>query len=221
MPLFEDLPFNVRPDLTPYLLHLTKRRGERTAFQNLINILKGGTLTASTTQEGFIRGPHPATCFMDIPFSALKYILTDQNCRCDPPKYEPYGVFFMKITAYQLNLRPVLYLSNDEVDELSIQRDQEWRVVRLEARDDEWINWMHEREWRVKGNVELPETLIGALVQKPSEAVELYRMIHENPNEFHCRPKTILPLSVVCQGLKYLSPEPAASADRSDNTPVG
>jgi hypothetical protein len=31
LPSFDDLPFNARPDLTPYLIHLTKTANERMA----------------------------------------------------------------------------------------------------------------------------------------------------------------------------------------------
>ena len=43
MPEFEELPFFKRPDLTPYLVHLTKNtksENDRSAFKNLVNILR-------------------------------------------------------------------------------------------------------------------------------------------------------------------------------------
>ena len=42
---YEDLPFDVRPDLSPYITHLTKNtraKDEFSAFENLISILQGG-----------------------------------------------------------------------------------------------------------------------------------------------------------------------------------
>lgn len=39
---FERLPFEERPDLTPYLVHLTKEKNGRSAFGNLVKILKAG-----------------------------------------------------------------------------------------------------------------------------------------------------------------------------------
>ena len=32
MPLFSELPFNARPDLTPYLIHLTKNTKQEDEF---------------------------------------------------------------------------------------------------------------------------------------------------------------------------------------------
>lgn len=73
MAKFKDLPFHTRPDLSPYLVHLTKRSdeegGKRNAFSNLVDILLEGKLIGSD-RTGFIKGPTPATCFMDIPISA-------------------------------------------------------------------------------------------------------------------------------------------------------
>ena len=75
-PAFEDLPFYERPDLTPYLIHLTKntkRKDDYSTFDNLINILKKGEIWGSSSKSGFIKGPNRATCFMDVPFVSLKY----------------------------------------------------------------------------------------------------------------------------------------------------
>ena len=41
MPEFEHLPFNERPDLSPYLVHLTKntkKEDEYSAFDNLVSL---------------------------------------------------------------------------------------------------------------------------------------------------------------------------------------
>ena len=67
LPEFEDVPFDERPDLTPYLIHLTKNTkaaDKFSALDNLTNILQLGKIWGSNKSEGFIRGPHRATCFM-------------------------------------------------------------------------------------------------------------------------------------------------------------
>ena len=59
LPDFEHLPFYDRPDLTPYIVHLTKNTksfDKHSAFDNLVNILKKGVVWASG-KEGFIKGP--------------------------------------------------------------------------------------------------------------------------------------------------------------------
>ena len=64
-PLFE------RPDLTPYLIHLTKRSKDKTAFENLLNILREGQINGSGN-SGYVKGKNIAACFIDMPFQALK-----------------------------------------------------------------------------------------------------------------------------------------------------
>jgi hypothetical protein len=203
MPEFEDLPFSERPDLTPYLIHLTKSRDGRGAFENLINILQTGTLFGSGG-SGYIKGPHTAACFMDVPFYSLKYVLTKANNDPDAPKYEPYGIFYSKRSAYQHGARPVIYLSNQELADLNIPTEELWRVVRFEVTDDGWISWLHEREWRIKGDFHLPSNPYGVLVRTSNDAQELRDRIQNAPDEFRIKPRSIIPLTVVCQGLIYL-----------------
>ncbi|XIA62360.1 hypothetical protein ACFIOY_22455 [Bradyrhizobium sp. TZ2] len=94
---------------------------------------------------------------MDVPFSALKYVLNARNRNPNDPRYEPYGVVVTKKYAHQEGCRPVLYLSDQETKALKIVANQLWRVVRFEVTQNGWISWLHEREWRCKGRVDLPE----------------------------------------------------------------
>ena len=206
-PEFEDLPFFERPDLTPYLVHLTKNSqcaDDYSAFDNLVSILKGGEVWGSTSSQGFIKGPHPATCFMDVPFYALKYILNKKNADPANPRYEPFGVFVTKKYAYNHRCRPVLYLSNQEVKKLCIPEDELWRVVRFEVSDEGWISWLHEREWRCKGSFPLPTEPLGVLVKNTRYAERLKKEIARAPDTFRATPRSIIPLSVMCQGLPLL-----------------
>jgi hypothetical protein len=174
LPQFDELPFNARPDLSPYLIHLTKntaKEDEFSAFENLVNILKTGSIWGSKTSKGFIKGPHRATCFMDVPFQALKYILTPENADPQNPRYEPYGVILTKKYAYEHGCRPVLYLSDEETKQLGIPRDELWRVVRFEVSKKGWICWLHEREWRSKGSFNLPSKIQAVLVKNTNDAM--------------------------------------------------
>ncbi len=199
---FDNLPFNDRPDLTPYLIHLTKnskRADKYSAFDNLVNILKTGEIWGSTN-KGFVKGPSSAACFMDIPFVSLKYILNKDNCNLNKPRYEPCGIFINKQYAYKHGCRPVLYLSNKELSSLEIPDKELWRVVRFEASEKGWISWIHEREWRSKGGFKVPSNA-GVLVRNPKQARELQELILENPKDFKVKPRAIIPLAIVCQGL--------------------
>lgn len=203
LPDFDDLPFNERPDLTPYIIHLTKNTKQKdkySAFDNLISILKTGKIIG-TKVSGKIKGPHPATCFMDVPFSALKYVLNPRDTNPERPRYEPYGVFVTKRFGHQHRCRPVLYLSDDEVTTLRIPQSELWRVVRFEVMKQGWISWLHEREWRCKGNFVMPSKFYGVLVKTAVEADKLTKMLHKNPDEFKAKPRSVIPLEVICQGL--------------------
>lgn len=123
MPTFDELPFRDRPDLTPFLIHFTKNSESEdgyTAFDNLCHILETGEVWGSASSKGFVKGPNPASCFMDVPFMSLKYVFTKDNVRRDRPRYEPYGVLVGKRYAYRMGARPVLYLSDSETERLHI-----------------------------------------------------------------------------------------------------
>lgn len=202
-PTFDDLPFNKRPDLSPYLIHLTKntkRKDDYSAYENLVNILQKGKIWGSG-KAGFIRGGKEAACFMDVPFASLKYVLTPENMREDDPRYEPYGIVVGKASSYKRGLRPVLYLSDKEVRQLGIPKAEQWRVVRLEQRDGGWVNWVHEREWRCEGDFKLRATVPAVIVRNLKYAKRLREQLADEPKKFKCVPDAILPASMICQGL--------------------
>lgn len=203
------LPFFERPDLSPFLVHLTKSTKTEdgySAFDNLVSILKTGEIFGSTKKKGFIKGPATASCFMDVPLGCLKYILNTRNTKREGPRYEPFGIVISKEYAYSYGCRPVLYLSNNELDTLAIPSSELWRVVRLEAVNGTGVNWLHEREWRAKGSFSLPMKLRSVLVKDTKSAQRLQKLIARAPDEFAAIPASIIPLSVLCQGLPYLSP---------------
>lgn len=204
---FEDLPFDIRPDLSPFLIHLTKntrKADDYSAFENLVHMLKTGKVWGSNSEKGFIKGPNKAACFMDVPLSSLKYILNEENSDPENPRYEPFGVLVTKKLAYKNKCRPVLYLSNEEVKTLGIPSEELWRVVRLEVDGDKWISWMHEREWRCKGSFKLPERMLTVFVKNTRYAEKLKNLISKEPKKFKVKPKSIIPLNIMCEGLPYL-----------------
>ena len=126
----KELPYYERPDLTPYLIHLTKKLARRTALENLISILQDGVIEGT---DNFIKNAAhgngvKAACFMDVPFAALKYVCSPKNAE----RYQPYGVVVQKRSVYKQGGRPVLYLSDKECEKLRISLKQLWRVVSLE-----------------------------------------------------------------------------------------
>lgn len=202
-----NLPFFERPDLSPFLVHLTKntdREDGFTAYDNLVSILRGGQICGSNTKKGFVKGPNRAACFMDIPLASLKYVLNEANTDPDAPRYEPYGIVVSKEFAYRKGCRPVMYLSNDELQDLDIPESELWRVVRFEGVDKGSINWVHEREWRAKGNFRLPTAVRAVLVKDVKEAKRLQQSLAKNRSKYKAPPSSIIPLSVLCGGLPYI-----------------
>ena len=111
-PTFLELPFQERPDLTPFLVHLTKNtkaRDDWSALDNLVNILETGEIWGSGG-DGFIKGGFKAACFMDVPLVFLKYILNHDNADPDDPRYEPYGVLINKLDPCKIDARGVKVL---------------------------------------------------------------------------------------------------------------
>jgi len=197
---FNSLPFTERPDLTPYLIHLTrstKDDDDFSAFDNLVNIIETGSVWATQT---YIKGRCKAACFMDVPFIALKYICNKGN----KERYQPYGVFVTKKYAYNQGARPVLYLSDKEIRRLKLPADEQWRAVKFEVTQAGWISWLHEREWRCPGDFQLPKNPFGVLVRAAKEAVQFQKMLLEERRELSSVPRSILPLEIICQGLNYL-----------------
>lgn len=190
------------------MIHLTKNTildDEYSALDNLISILKTGKIWGSRRgKPGYIKGPNPATCFMDVPFHALKYILNEENTDPGNPRYEPYGIFVTKTYAYKNGCRPVIYLSEKELRLIGIDKNEVWRVVRFEPAEVRKIHWLHEREWRYKGDFLLPPYSTGVLVKNIADAKKLQRMIAADPRDFAKKTNCIVPLTVLCQGLPRL-----------------
>ena len=187
-------PYWVRPDLAPFLIHLTKEIEGRSARDNLIRILKEGRIRGT---DAYIQGSRKAASFMDVPFIALKNICTEENRR----RYEPYGIVVSKSSAYRLGVRPVLYLSNEERNRLAIPDEELWRVVRFEGRFGR-VDWLHEREWRCAEGFQLPRGF-GVLVNTVQDVHVLERELVRRRNDFTSVPAIIMPLSLVCQGLVF------------------
>ena len=204
---FSELPFSERPDLSPYLVHLTKNtkaEDDRSAYENLLSILRCQKIWGSDTKSGFIKGPNAAACFMDVPFASLKYLFNEENSRPDRPRYEPFGVVVSKRWAYRHGCRPVLYLSRDELRALCIPKDEWWRVVTFQVDNGKWTSWLHEREWRCKGDFLLAHSTVAVLVKDLEYADKLRDKLAADKHRFKAMPHAIIPLSVVCQGLIYL-----------------
>lgn len=159
-----------RPDFSEGLIHLTKEQGNTEPFEILKKILQTGILKASG-RKGFIKGGNKAVCLSEIPLSAVQYFASRPDVS-ENTRYRFYGIALSKRAVFKAGGRPVIYLPNKEAD--WIPEDQKWRHVRFEHPK---IDWTHEREWRVLGDLNL-STFPGiyVLVWTADEAAEIQAM---------------------------------------------
>jgi hypothetical protein len=170
-----------RADFSDSLVHLTRERREfssndfatqklvRTvsAFDVLKEILGKGVIRGSGN-EGYVKGSRPAVCFSEIPLSVMHQY-------AEPPsaltaRYRFYGIVISKQAIFDAGGRPVIYLPDTEGQ--WIPAEEKWRHVRFEA---PFVDFTHEREWRVPGDLDLKKLGKGfyVIVWSATEAREL------------------------------------------------
>lgn len=158
-----------RSDITAMLTHLTKPSQNSDinnlsfddinikAVDTLIKILKDKKINGSTTTSGFIIGSRPAVCFQDAPMIGLmQNILHEEernkNTSSRKVRYCGVGLAFRKPFIFRSNGRPVLYESTAIAKSL-LSPNEHWRIVNFELNNPQkYIDWTHEREWRVPDN---------------------------------------------------------------------
>jgi len=139
-----------RSDISLAVIHLTGNRGNVSALDALISILGQQRIRASTA-SGFIKCGHSATCFTEMPLTAIQMLVDHSKSTKHP--YEGYGVAIHKIHVFKQGARPVIYLPNNEA--YWLPEEQRWRHVRFEYGD---IDFTHEREWRSPGDFMLDQS---------------------------------------------------------------
>lgn len=163
-----------RSDLTGRLTHLTKPDSSIDlsgksiqdfnvfAVDNLIKILSEEIIVGSG-KSGFIVGEERAVCFQDIPlYGLIQNVKHEEQRRFENPKeklrYCGVGLSFVKPELYSKhNARPVIYEQTNKAKDFLL-KDEWWRIVSLDHAQIgdlmyKIIDWTHEREWRVKGDL--------------------------------------------------------------------
>jgi hypothetical protein len=155
------LPTIRRPDFNHSLVHLTRERVERPPFlehgvarivkpfEVLKEILTSGVLKGSGN-DGYVKGTRKAVCFSEIPLSVLHNLANTPSAQNEKGKYRFYGLAFSKRSIFEAGGRPVIYLPDSEGE--WIPEDEKWRQVRYEYGS---VDWTHEREWRLPGDLDL------------------------------------------------------------------
>lgn len=98
-----------------------------------------------------------AVCLQEAPLTAIAENLQyEEKLRKEENhkvRYLGFGIRFQKNFIYKKNGRPVIYDETNRVKEY-LPENEWWRIVKLDLSNKEHIiDWTHEREWRVPGEL--------------------------------------------------------------------
>lgn len=163
-----------------YLTHLIRGRSDEEAYNTLLKILKKGFLRASFSRRNncdTVKGDQKVVCFQDASFDAMQEILTGERWLGYETGYHEFGIQIHKEIMFRDGARPVIYDKANEIMGL-IDKSIYWRVVNLDLNIATWqyVDWTHEHEWRIPGDVMLESGDFRVIV-KTEEYKK--RLIHE------------------------------------------
>lgn len=124
---------NRRRDLTPYLFHFIKGKGDKSPEVILSKILTERCLKSS---KGVI-------CFTEAPLTSCREMF-DYMERFDEPMYTKYGIGIPRDLLFKHGARNVIYVKNNEVRQ--IPENMRWRCLPFEPESYDYT-WL--REWRL------------------------------------------------------------------------
>jgi len=133
---------NPRPDISPSIAHYTKGDTWAAAFENLLRIIRDGSITDNSFK---IKGDYRCVCFSEAPLGVIGDGLANS---AGYRRYSPFGIMFEKRHIFELGGRPVIYQSDDEFNLLL--DDQKWRHMRYEPNAPLPVDFTWEREWRIR-----------------------------------------------------------------------
>ncbi|MAM85818.1 MAG: hypothetical protein CME36_00730 [unclassified Hahellaceae] len=182
--------YSERSDLSTSLIHLTKPRPKLGVVDVMFRILKERTIRGSSTENGFINGECTAVCFQDAPVHAVS-----QNCWFEQKlretneqtkrRYVPSGFLFHKQEIYIKGGRPAIYDKTTEAKQY-LPKSEWWRIVNFDISNDEaFIDWTHEREWRIKGDFKFQLQDVTLLFSTSSTYKKFIKLCDENDKPFY------------------------------------
>ncbi|MBI2353740.1 MAG: DUF2971 domain-containing protein [Deltaproteobacteria bacterium] len=195
-----------RMDYGSQITHLTRSATqggqEFTALDIVIKMLRERRIIGSTTASGFIIGDQPAVCFQDAPpYSICENIDFEwklkKEKKLDKFRYEACGLMFQKPYIYRKGGRPVIY-EKKEIATRMLPREEWWRIVNFDLSDPKkFIDWTHEREWRIPGDFEF-EIDKATVVVMNAEQFKLFHTISAQGGEDVAKMVScILPLGTI------------------------
>jgi hypothetical protein len=163
-----------RSDLTVGLVHLTRPAKGMTSLDVLVKILSEGKLLGSDTSSGFICGTRKAVCFQEAPiYSLAQNLYTEQEYRVENPKaktrYLGFGLRFAKPFIFKKGGRPVVYDRTEDAKKY-LPPGEWWRIVNFDLNNkDAVIDWTHEREWRLPGDLAFKPSDVNVLLPNENQ----------------------------------------------------
>ena len=183
-----------RSDLTTRLIHLTRpteiNGKKKHVHRVLFEILDSCTLKGSSTASGFIVGNTPAVCLQDAPLHAV-----GQNCWFEQKwrkensrakmRYTPTGIMLPKRYVYSQGGRPVIYESTSDAKKY-LPANEWWRIVNFDLSDEKnIIDWSHEREWRVPGDLKFKLSDVTILLTNQGSLDTFIKLCDKTGKEFY------------------------------------
>ncbi len=162
-----------RSDMSSSLVHLTRpRKDDGKALSSvdvILKILKDNQINGSSASEGFIHGGHSAVCFQDAPlYSIAQNIAFEREYRKENKsklRYSGCGLIFSKYYLFERGCRPVVYDIPSQAKEY-ISPANWYRIVSLDISDmGKVVDWSHEREWRIKGDLKFEVNCCALLLE--------------------------------------------------------
>ena len=134
-----------RDDLSKLVVHLTKDIDGTDSYDILIKIIRDLNINASKHYAITNVEPKGAACFYDVPLRNLQQLI-----ETNPNNRKGYGILVDKNYLWYLGGRPVIYTDNIN---LGWPISEKFRLVNTEPNGNHPIDWTHEREWRVRGDL--------------------------------------------------------------------
>ncbi|WP_244070464.1 hypothetical protein [Nitrosomonas sp. PY1] len=95
--------------------------------------------------SGLIRGAYTCVCFTEAPLPSLQQGFVNSR---GFSRYVPFGLMFDKSWVFARGGRPAIYQTDSEFE--ALPEGIRWRHVRYEPNADPPIDFMWEREWRLR-----------------------------------------------------------------------
>lgn len=118
------------------------------SVHSLARIIEKGILYASHTVT---RGKIPVLCFTELPPTQIESVRFYNNA-LNRWTFSHYGIGFSKETMCQRGAKPVIYGTEKTYQTISTQHKYLYQKER--SSQNKW-SWKPEREWRLKGNLDL------------------------------------------------------------------